>query len=81
MEPPKAPEPPTKVDLPMIRVEDWGYDPPHASFYMRGDNELDLKTIYIDIKTLTKHAGHGTVKPVVGPFAGGALPKYRSSFI
>ena len=50
---------PSEIDIPVIRVEDWEEDPPLAVKYIKGENELELLTVYAKVKRLTHHQGRG----------------------
>ncbi|KAF9735303.1 hypothetical protein PMIN02_002129 [Paraphaeosphaeria minitans] len=51
-----------KPVMPPILVSDFEDDPPITVRYIQGDNDLDFKTVYTSIMTLSHHAGRGLLR-------------------
>ncbi|OAG10432.1 uncharacterized protein CC84DRAFT_1202884 [Paraphaeosphaeria sporulosa] len=48
-----------KPGMPPILVSDFEDDPPVTVRYIQGNNDLDFKTVYTSIRTLSHHPGRG----------------------
>jgi hypothetical protein len=50
------------LEIPVIRVVDWDEEPPLATWYFSGNNELEFMAVYAKVKRLTDHAGRGRLE-------------------